>query len=81
MTIIVKSEGLVFVRSMAPPRNDVPVFTEAFTTVLFTVGILLVSTSGLNFRIAYLALHAIRAVLLTICSVRAVSSTLVSGAR
>lgn len=64
VTFIIKSHGGLFVDAMATARPRHPTFLRTLTTLIFMGGILLVGLAGINFKIAYLLVHAIQATLL-----------------
>ena len=73
VTIIVKSHGELFIHacsSLQYKKIERPVSFEVCSTVLFMAGVLLVGIADLNFKVAYLAGHAIQAILLAFCSSR-----------
>jgi hypothetical protein len=64
VTLIVKCHGSVFVKAMSSSRSHHPSLLRTLTTLIFMGGILLVGLTGINFKIAFLAIHAFQAVLL-----------------
>jgi hypothetical protein len=64
VTFIVKCQGGLFVDAMANARPRHPSFLRTVTTLIFMGGILLVGLTGVNFKIAYLLVHALQATLL-----------------
>lgn len=64
VTLIVKCNGGLFVDAMASARPRHPTFLRTLTTLIFMGGILLVGFTGIDFKIAYLLVHASQAILL-----------------
>jgi hypothetical protein len=61
VTFIVKCSGGLFVDAMASARPRHPTFLRTLTTLIFMGGIILVGFTGINFKIAYLLVHAFQA--------------------
>jgi len=64
VTFIVKCNGGLFVDAMASARPRHPTFLRTVTTLIFMGGIILVGFTGIDFKIAYLLVHAFQAILL-----------------
>jgi hypothetical protein len=64
VTLIVKCNGGLFVDAMASARPRHPTFHRTVTTLIFMGGIILVGFTGIDFKIAYLLVHAFQAMLL-----------------
>jgi hypothetical protein len=64
VTFIVKCNGGLFVDAMSSARPRHPTFLRTLTTLIFMGGIILVGFTGIDFKIAYLVVHACQAILL-----------------
>jgi hypothetical protein len=73
VTIIVESKGRLFVEACSNlgfKKNERPIPFEVISTLIFMGGVLLLSTAGMNSKVAYLVGHALQAVLLSFHSNR-----------
>ena len=64
VTLIVKCNGGLFVDAMSSARPRHPTVLRTVTTLIFMGGIILVGFTGIDFKIAYLVVHALQAILL-----------------
>jgi hypothetical protein len=80
VTMVVKCHGLVFVRAMSSARTHTPTLLRTLTTLIFMGGILLVGLTGINFKIAFLVMHAFQAALLGVAGWQSSKGNVINGA-
>jgi hypothetical protein len=80
VTMVVKCHGLVFVKAMSSARTHHPGLLRTLTTLIFMGGILLVGLTGINFKIAFLVMHAFQAALLGVAGWQSSKGHVINGA-
>jgi hypothetical protein len=80
VTVIVKCRGSIFVEAMSSARPHHPPLLRTVTTLIFMGGILLVGLTGINFKIAYLVMHAFQAPLLSLARWTPAQGYVINGA-